>query len=207
MQTTPYIPPETKEEAEQVDLLLEMMGDFVNRTEALRVYRKHKGNVERAGDAILSGDRGEDYNWDEAESSAPPGYSQATQQIGPQPLKPSTTVIDLTGSDEELHRAMAMSLEDEPTFGPSNRPPDPNWAMVPTNVRVYRFYHGAPWPETGISKPGLIPACQTRTSLSMTRSRRVWKTLHQRTNRTSSRSTKMFAKAEGEWRTQGSCPI
>lgn len=134
MQSAPYIPPETKEEAQQVDLLLEMMGDYVNRTEALRVYRKHKGIVERAADAILSGDRGEDYNWDDTQSSAPPGYSQAVQQIGPQPLKPSTTVIDLTGSDDELQRAMALSLETEPQFGPSNRPPDANWAMVPTNV-------------------------------------------------------------------------
>ncbi|KAF9453345.1 hypothetical protein P691DRAFT_719810 [Macrolepiota fuliginosa MF-IS2] len=135
MQTAPYIPPETQEEAEQVDFLLGMMGDYVNRTEALRVYRKHKGNVERAADAILSGDRGEDYNWDDTQSSGPPGYSQAVQQIGPQPLKPSTTVIDLTGSDDELQRAMAMSLENEPTFGPSNRAPDSNWAVVPTNVR------------------------------------------------------------------------
>ena len=46
--------------------------------------------------------------------------------------------IDLTGDDEseDLKRAMAMSLEDTaPTFGPSNRAPDPNWAMVPSNVR------------------------------------------------------------------------
>lgn len=134
MQTAPYIPPESKEEAEQVDFLLGMMGDYVNRREALRVYRKHKGNVERAADAILSGDRGEDYNWDDTQSSALPGYSQAVQPVGPQPLKPANTVIDLTSSDDELQRAMAMSLENEPTFGPSNRPPDSNWAMVPTNV-------------------------------------------------------------------------
>ncbi|KXN88417.1 hypothetical protein AN958_07323 [Leucoagaricus sp. SymC.cos] len=134
MQAAPYIPPETQEETEQIDMLLELMGDFVNRTEALRVYRKHKGNVERAADAILNGDRGQDYNWDDSQSSTPPGYSQAIQQqAGPQPLKPSNTVIDLTGSDDELQRAVAMSLETEPTFGPSNRPPDSNWAMVPTN--------------------------------------------------------------------------
>lgn len=135
MQSPPNIPPETVEESEQVNLLLEMLGDSVNRAEALRVYRKHKGNMERAADAILSGDRGEDYNWEETPASAPPGYSQAIQQqIRPQPLKPSNTVIDLTGSDDELQRAMALSLETETQFGPSNRTPDVNWAMVPTNV-------------------------------------------------------------------------
>ncbi|XP_006455181.1 hypothetical protein AGABI2DRAFT_226546 [Agaricus bisporus var. bisporus H97] len=134
MQSPPNIPPETVEESEQVNLLLEMLGDSVNRAEALRVYRKHKGNMERAADAILSGDRGEDYNWEETPASAPPGYSQAIQQqIRPQPLKPSNTVIDLTGSDDELQRAMALSLETETQFGPSNRTPDVNWAMVPTN--------------------------------------------------------------------------
>ncbi|KAJ3567931.1 hypothetical protein NP233_g6045 [Leucocoprinus birnbaumii] len=131
---TPHIPPETTEETEQVNFLLEMMGDFVSRTEALGVFRKHKGNVERAADAIINGDRGEDYNWDGSQSTAPPGYLQSTQQIGLQPLKPSNSgVIDLTGSDDELNRAMAMSLETETTFGPSNRPPDSNWAMVPTD--------------------------------------------------------------------------
>lgn len=123
----PYISPETMEETGQVDFLLEMMGDSVSRTEALRVYRKHKGNVERAADAMVNGDRGGDYDWDPSQSAA------AYSQISPQPSKPSNTVIDLTGSDDELQRAMAMSLEREPTFGPSNRPPDSNWAMVTTN--------------------------------------------------------------------------
>jgi hypothetical protein len=150
MQTAPYIPPETQEEAEQVDALLDMLGNFVTRTEVLRVYRKNKGNVDRTADAILNGDRAEDYNWEDTQSSAPPGYSQSTQQIGPQPLKPSTTVIDLTGSDEELQRAMAMSLETEPTFGPSNRPSDLNWAMVPTNVS-FDASHGGGQPEAAIS--------------------------------------------------------
>lgn len=133
MQPAPYVPPETTEETGQVDFLLGMMGGSMSRKEALRVYRKHEGNVSRAVDAIMNGDKGEDYNWEENQSTTPPGYSQSTQQIGPQPLKPSTTVIDLTGSDDELQRAMAMSLETEPTFGPSNRPPDSNWAVVPTN--------------------------------------------------------------------------
>lgn len=43
-------------------------------------------------------------------------------------------VIDLTG-DEELSQALQASLnEANPNFGPSDRAPDPNWAMVSSNV-------------------------------------------------------------------------
>ena len=50
-------------------------------------------------------------------------------------------MIDLTKDDDdkELARALQASLEDQggsTTFGPSNRAPDPNWAMVPSNVRA-----------------------------------------------------------------------
>jgi hypothetical protein len=50
-------------------------------------------------------------------------------------------VIDLTGDDEkvELRRAVHASLSPSygphgSQFGPSDRAPDPNWAMVPSNV-------------------------------------------------------------------------
>lgn len=45
-------------------------------------------------------------------------------------------VIDLTGDDDEdLSRALQASLQDQgTTFGPSDRAPDPNWAVVPSNV-------------------------------------------------------------------------
>ncbi len=50
-------------------------------------------------------------------------------------------VIDLTGDDEsvELKRALEVSLftsayPPSSQFRPSNRAPDPNWAMVPSNV-------------------------------------------------------------------------
>ena len=51
-------------------------------------------------------------------------------------------VIDLTSDyDSELSQALAMSLETEnqppPVFRPSSRAPDPNWAMVPSNVSVF----------------------------------------------------------------------
>ena len=54
--------------------------------------------------------------------------------------RPENAVIDLTKDedDKELARALQASLEDQgtTTFGPSNRAPDPNWAMVSSNVRV-----------------------------------------------------------------------
>lgn len=48
-------------------------------------------------------------------------------------------MIDLTkdDGDDELARALKASLEDQSTsFAPSTRAPDPNWAMVPSNVRL-----------------------------------------------------------------------
>ena len=51
------------------------------------------------------------------------------------------TVIDLTGDDGnvELKRALEASLSTSAyppssQFRPSDRAPDPNWAMVPSNV-------------------------------------------------------------------------
>ena len=61
--------------------------------------------------------------------------------------KTTPPTIDLTGDeDEELNRAMAMSMEDQgTTFGPSDRAPNPEWAMVPSNVlSIPRFRYPAP---------------------------------------------------------------
>ena len=60
-------------------------------------------------------------------------------------------VIDLTGDpyDADLSRALAMSLDEdtqkssEAVFRPSTRAPDPNWAMVPSNVRSNKCTHVA----------------------------------------------------------------
>jgi len=47
---------------------------------------------------------------------------------------PSSSVIDLTADDEELTRAIQMSMEDSsqaaPKFTPSERAPNPDWQMV-----------------------------------------------------------------------------
>lgn len=69
-----------------------------------------------------------------------PTSSEQDNRTIAQPQK-TTDIIDLTAdlgeNDGELARALQMSLEQEQpsqTFQPSNRAPDPNWAMVPSNV-------------------------------------------------------------------------
>jgi hypothetical protein len=61
-------------------------------------------------------------------------------------------LIGLTGDDDnnaELRRALEASLATAsthgqlaPQFGPSNRAPDPNWAMVPSNVGAISISRG-----------------------------------------------------------------
>jgi len=50
---------------------------------------------------------------------------------------PSSSVIDLTADDEELTRAIQMSMEDSsqaaPKFTPSERAPNPDWQMAPVD--------------------------------------------------------------------------
>ncbi|KAK7444509.1 hypothetical protein VKT23_015188 [Stygiomarasmius scandens] len=121
----------TPEEQEQ-SLILASMGDIDEHT-ALRVLRKHNGNMQAAADAILSGDRG---------ASPPP------QKVTS--VDPTANAIDLTGddNDEEMKRALQLSMTMSDSvnavaaasntqtaqFKPSDRAPDPNWAMVPSNV-------------------------------------------------------------------------
>ncbi|KAK7683628.1 hypothetical protein QCA50_013466 [Cerrena zonata] len=73
----------------------------------------------------------------------PPTFGQddnkTTGPRTPPPSKPEKeAIIDLTGEhDEQLSQALQASLnESTPTFGPSNRAPDPNWAMVSSNTAI-----------------------------------------------------------------------
>ncbi|KAF9260732.1 hypothetical protein L218DRAFT_932236 [Marasmius fiardii PR-910] len=116
----------TEKEEEVVSMLSSMMGNDVDATVALRVLRKFNGDIDKAADAMLAGDRGL-----QAEYPTTPKIVSTT---------PSNNVIDLTGDDEEMSRALQMSMESEPKpaepmFGPSNREPDPQWAVVPTNAQ------------------------------------------------------------------------
>ena len=114
---------------------------------ARRMLRKHKGDVAKAADAILAGDLGTDI-WEPQRRTTPdPMYSQDGLDIAtPTPSSivtpvPSSSVIDLTADDEELTRAIQMSMEDSsqaPKFTPSQRAPHPDWQMVRSNV-MYTF--------------------------------------------------------------------
>lgn len=117
------------EEESQIQILSSMMGSDFSTEVARRVLRKHNGSSDKAAEALLAGDNGED---DAVVSIHTAGAAQPT-------------VIDLTGDDsEEVNRAIRMSLNEEeetalPKFGPSNRAPDPAWQVVPSNVRILKF--------------------------------------------------------------------
>lgn len=147
-------------EEENVTFLTSMMGDGDPEI-ARRVLRKHNGDVQKAATSILEGDTGAEDPWPTdfgaltdvstsvAGPSTPPRkYSHIfcvvhillTLLVASKPER-DKSVIDLTGDDQsELRRALHASL---PTsaygpaasqFRPSDRAPDPNWAMVPSNV-------------------------------------------------------------------------
>ncbi|KAI6015277.1 hypothetical protein F5J12DRAFT_524359 [Pisolithus orientalis] len=124
-------------EAENVKLLTDMMGDHVDREVAQRVLRKYEGDVEKAASAMLEGERGEDNQlW---RSVSQMDVVSQKQPSVPSIVRPNTPVVDLTGVDDDsdLQRAMKESMsmiqQPAPVFGPSERPPDPNWAMVQSN--------------------------------------------------------------------------
>ncbi|KAI0357849.1 hypothetical protein OH77DRAFT_1583695 [Trametes cingulata] len=131
--------PATPQEAADIETLNAMMGGSLDPAHALRLLRKHKNNLEKAASALLEGDNGEDDTGPYADMPNLEPLDAPT--VGPRtpPRTSSLPVIDLTKDDDdnELARALQASLEDQPTtFGPSNRAPDPNWAMVPSNAEV-----------------------------------------------------------------------
>lgn len=139
---------EEQREEEDGALLVSMMGDDIDPQVALRVLRKYNGSLQRAADAILAGDRGGEESWQP--STPVPHIAQAP-----------STVIDLTAEDHTASASMGpmdrlvpnrapeaeypnQSIRTttptggvgEVKFGPSDRAPDPNWQVVPSNVRI-----------------------------------------------------------------------
>jgi hypothetical protein len=114
----------------------------VDRQTARRILRKHKGDMEKAVDALLAGDRGETV-WESQHRTTPePRYTDGkTTAIAPHP---SSSVIDLTGdTEEELSRAIQLSMQDDtsgPHFRPTDRAPHPDWQMVRSNVMCRSLY-------------------------------------------------------------------
>ncbi|KAI0634033.1 hypothetical protein C8Q77DRAFT_1109415 [Trametes polyzona] len=135
-----WIKPATAQEAADVETLTGLMGGSLDPAQALRVLRKHQNNIDKAASALLEGDNGDNDPGPFADLPALEPLDTST--VGPRtppPSRPEKPVIDLTkdDGDDELARALAASLEDQPaTFGPSTRAPDPNWAMVSSNAEV-----------------------------------------------------------------------
>ncbi|KAG1888259.1 hypothetical protein F4604DRAFT_1916175 [Suillus subluteus] len=108
-------------ESNSIEILTTLMDGSVDHEVARRVLRKFDGDVEKAASAMIEGDRGED-----TQSSLWTSHSQMEinqpRPLAPAAVRPSSPInIDLTASQEG------------PMFGPSERPPDANWAMVPSN--------------------------------------------------------------------------
>ncbi len=147
-------------EDENVTFLTSMMGDGDPET-ARRVLRKHNGDMQKAATSILEGDTGAEDSWPTdfgnlvdvptavVDPGTPPRKLNDALPIEPTLMKlvaskpeRDNTMIDLTGDDEnsELRRALEESLSTAAygppasQFRPSQRAPDPNWAMVPSNV-------------------------------------------------------------------------
>ncbi|CAA7266272.1 unnamed protein product [Cyclocybe aegerita] len=133
--------PEQEQQERENSNLLASIGN-VDAQIARRVLRKHRGDMDKAADAILAGDRGAEA-WETQHRTTPePMYTDGTTPVHQITQLPSTSVIDLTADDDEtMAQAMKMSLMDQSSqssvhFGPTDRAPHPEWQMVPSNAPV-----------------------------------------------------------------------
>lgn len=136
-------------ENESVELLSAMMGGDIDLDLARRLLRKCNGDVQKAADALLEGTakgmleetavirRTGSLNTIRADERP---RSRTAGRPGT-PVQPS--VIDLTGEgeDDELSRALNLSMETHSNEQNTrvdrdhkSAPPDPAWAMVRSNV-------------------------------------------------------------------------
>ncbi|KAJ3504703.1 hypothetical protein NLJ89_g7798 [Agrocybe chaxingu] len=108
-------PEQDQQERENSDLLASIGN--VDAQIARRVLRKHRGDMEKAVDAILAGDRGAEA-WETQHRTTPePMYTDG-----------ATPVHQIT----QLRRHRQSSVH----FGPTDRAPHPEWQMVPSNAPV-----------------------------------------------------------------------
>ncbi|KAF4612879.1 hypothetical protein D9613_010996 [Agrocybe pediades] len=123
----------------------------VDTDTARRVLRKHNGDMQKAAEALLTGDRGETWTekqtWEEKHRTTPePGYNNIGQGVDieiPSLEKignTSSSIVDLTANDdEEISRAIQMSMQEtsqpqdgqQSQFRPTDRAPHPEWQMAP----------------------------------------------------------------------------
>ncbi|KAI0767227.1 hypothetical protein C8Q74DRAFT_941235 [Fomes fomentarius] len=140
MVDTSRLAPPTPQEIADIAVLDTMWGGSLDTNRALALLRKHGNNLDRTATALIEGETGDPDDF----SDLPHLEPLEAPVIGPgprtpPPSRPENPVIDLTRDDDpELTRALRESLESSTatSFGPSNRAPDPNWAMVPSNVEA-----------------------------------------------------------------------
>ncbi|KAI0088313.1 hypothetical protein BDY19DRAFT_994221 [Irpex rosettiformis] len=134
--------PATPDERSKIEQIVEIMCGACDPDRVLTFLRRNGGSVDKTitalfdapdDDAPTTSGSTELSELRAAASSVvlshTPWTSQAPSQTGTAPC------IDLT--DDDLNRALQASLQDQgSTFGPSDRAPDPSWAVVPSNVAV-----------------------------------------------------------------------
>lgn len=141
--STPTLDPRiASDESERanVELLSSMMGGSLDPDAARKVLRRFHGDLQKAATALIEGDNTNDIDLD---LDFPPPLTN------PGPVHTDTTlhhvtpthrVIDLTAEDDNdlsmaIKASMNQNVRDTGThFGPSERAPNANWAMVPSNV-------------------------------------------------------------------------
>ncbi|KAA1474450.1 hypothetical protein DENSPDRAFT_841038 [Dentipellis sp. KUC8613] len=125
-------------EEDSVNLLISMMGGDLDPERAKAVLRKHNGDLQKAATTILEETTDSDPIWDGAGLITLPEQGTISQPRTPPPSKP----VPLPGAsieteeDKELKEALEASLQPQPTLQPSNRAPDPNWAVVSSNIEA-----------------------------------------------------------------------
>lgn len=129
---------EAKEDG-HVEVLTGLMGGVLDREAVRRVLRKYDGDIDKAATAMIDGGERGDALPQLWRSNSQPDIGAQKQLIAPTAVRPNTPVtVDLTGDDDgDLQRAMRESMntiQPQPVFGPSERPSDPNWAVVPSQV-------------------------------------------------------------------------
>ncbi|KAI0037037.1 hypothetical protein K488DRAFT_39805 [Vararia minispora EC-137] len=136
-----------QDEDAKVELLTAMMGGGDPET-TRRVLRKHNGNVDNAAQSLLEGNDALDSNEAGSAPRTPPRMLVLWFDIDARPSKPG---IDRPNEyeDVEMTRALRASLEESGIgrgisgqsnqLRPSDRMPDPNWALTTTSLSVRWF--------------------------------------------------------------------
>lgn len=113
---------------DRVQQLQNMMGDSKSPEVIRKVLKKYNGDIEKAVDALFSGETGVE------EDEIPPLEPVPIVQMDD--IQPDNRIIDLTKDDDnDMKRAIEMSMQtNNVRFGPTERDPHPDWQMTISNV-------------------------------------------------------------------------